>query len=181
MKPRSYSSEGIILNKYDSNEADRIFVVLAKRYGKIKLLAKGVRKIKSRKRGHLEVFSKVKFSANSLTGIDLVTEAELIDDYPVLRKNLTKMSLAYYFCEVVNKILREGEGNDRVFSLLNNYLERLQIETKLKNLRINFVRELLINLGYWSEEKEIPDADDALSEVLERGLHSSKIGRKMLL
>ena len=42
-------------------EADRILIIFSKKYGKITLLAKGIRKLGSRKRGHLEIFSKVKF------------------------------------------------------------------------------------------------------------------------
>ena len=76
MKQRSYSSDGIILSRKNYGEADRILIVLSKNFGKLSLLAKGIRKIKSKKRGHLEIFSKIKFSAVKGHGFDLMTEAD---------------------------------------------------------------------------------------------------------
>lgn len=180
MKPRQYSSEGLILSKRNHSEADRIFTLLSKKFGKIKLLAKGVRKLKSRKRGHLELFSQVKFSAAKLPGIDLITEAELVNDFPKIRDNLAKMSVAYYFSEVISKILREGEAHDEVYDLFLRYLSKLQKENKLKPLRLEFVKDLLILLGYWPENKKLMDADVTLDDILERNLSSVSIGKKIL-
>jgi len=65
VKQKTYSSEGIILSRKNYGEADRILTVFSKNYGKVTLLAKGIRKLISKKRGHLEIFSEVKFSAVS--------------------------------------------------------------------------------------------------------------------
>lgn len=180
MKPRSYSSEGIVIQKNNSKESDRMFTILSQKYGKQRFLARGVRKIKSRKRGHLEVFSHIKFSASMVPGLDILTEVESINDYPQIRKNLHKMSLAFYFCEVTNKILREGERHENVFELLKTYLKRLEKETKLKDLRLLFIHDLLINLGFWSEDKKLLEADSILDDVLERKLTSFEIGKQVL-
>ncbi|MDP2672979.1 MAG: DNA repair protein RecO, partial [Nanoarchaeota archaeon] len=135
MKLRNYSSEGIILSRKNYSEADRILVVFSKNYGKLSLLAKGVRKLKSKKRGHLEIFSHIKFSAVKTNAIDIMTEVETINTFSKVRVNLNKISLAYYFCEVVIKTTREDEIKNNIFNLLVNFLKRLANETKLKKLR----------------------------------------------
>ena len=95
MKPHSYTSEGIVLARRNYGEADRILSVYSKDHGRIALMAKGIRRPKSRKRGHVEVFSHVKFQSISGRGIDLMTEAEIVDDFKEIRKSLKKVSLAY--------------------------------------------------------------------------------------
>ncbi len=180
MKHHSYSSEGIVLSRKNYGEADRILSVFSKDFGKLSLLAKGIRKIKSKKRGHLEIFSKIKFSAINGKGMDIMTEAQTIDDYSGVRINLNKISLAYYFCEVVNKITQEDGRASTVYSLLSTALVQLEKEIELKILRINFIYDLLINMGYWPEGKKLIDADIVLDDVVERKINSVRVGKQIL-
>jgi len=180
MKLHSYSSEGIVLARRNYGEADRILSVYTKNHGRISLIAKGIRRPKSRKRGHLEIFSYIRFQAATGRGLDLMTEAEVIDDFKEIRKNLKKVSLAYYFCEVVGKITHEGEVNERLFDLILENLEKLKSETELKKLRLDFILRLLILLGYWPTGKPLLDIDNKLEEVIERQINSVRVGRMML-
>ncbi|MEK7168867.1 MAG: DNA repair protein RecO [Patescibacteria group bacterium] len=180
MKQRTYTTEGIILSRKNYSEADRILVVFSKHFGKLTLLAKGIRKIKSKKRGHLEIFSKIKFSAADGHGFDIMTEAETINDFAGVRLNLNKISLAYYFCEVVNKITHDDGKPSSVYSLLSTALEQLEKKTELKKLRLKFIYDLLIEMGYWPENKKMIDADIVLEDVLERKLSSVRVGKQML-
>lgn len=180
MKQHSYSSEGIVLSRKNYGEADRILVVISKSFGKLSLLAKGIRKVKSKKRGHLEIFSRIKFSAIKGNGMDIMTEAETINDFSGVRINLNKISLAYYFCEVVNKITHEDGNPTSVFALLSAALLSLEDETELKKLRMKFIYNLLTEMGYWPEGEKIIDADIVLDDVLERKIHSIRVGKKML-
>ena len=177
---RNYSSEGIILSRKNYGEADRILTVFSKTHGKITLLAKGIRRLTSKKRGHLENFSQVKFSATDNKGFDLMTEVGTINSFLKVRSNLNKVSLAYYFCEVVNKITREGEKQSSVYDLLTSSLEQLETVKNLKILRKDFILKLLIDLGYWPETKKMLDPDIELEEVMERNINSVRVGKKIL-
>ena len=121
------------------SEADRILVVYSKYYGKLSLLAKGVRKPKSRKRGALEVFTHIKFAAARGKNLDIITEVEIIDAFDTVRNDLKKVSLAYYFMEVIDKITREQEKNETLFKLILTYLKKLQFTKSLKKLRADFI------------------------------------------
>ncbi len=177
---RNYSSEGIVLSHKNFGEADRLLIVLSKNYGKLSLVAKGVRKIKSKKRGQIEIFSKIKFSAVKGHGIDIMTEADLLNDYSGVRVNLNKISLAYYFCEVVNKITHEGEQVSQVFGLLSLVLEELEQTTKLKELRVKFIYDLLTDMGYWPIGRKLTEADIVLDDVIERKINSVRVGKRIL-
>ncbi len=179
MKPHSYSSEGIVLTRRNFGEADRILVLYTKDHGKVSLLAKGARRLKSKKRGHIEVFNKIKFHAVSGRGIDIITEAEVADDFKKIRESLKKVSLAYYLMEVVGRITREGEDNDQVYRLLINFLGKLKSAKKLKELRLNFVAELLVTLGYWPKGKDLSAPDAKLEEIIEHQLFSERVGKRM--
>lgn len=166
--------------KKNYGEADRIFSIYTKDHGRLSLIAKGVRKTGSRKRGHLEVFNKIKFSAVATRGIDLITEAEIVNTYQEIRKKLNKISLAYYFMEVIGRTTHEKEVNGQLFDFLENYLEKLTKERKLKKLRTDFIYELLVITGFWPKGKKLINPDETLRDVVERNISSQRVGKRIL-
>lgn len=180
MTPRKYASEGIVLARKNYSEADRILVVYSKDYGKLHLIAKGVRKTESRKRGHIEVFSHIKFSAVHTKGLDLLTEVETLSSFEGIRNNLKKVAVAYYFMEVVGKTTREDEKNDMLFNLLALYMDKLRDSTSLKKLKSEFTEKALIILGFWPRGKKMDNPDYTLEEVIEREMSSARVGKKLL-
>lgn len=180
MRPYSYSDEGIVLARRNYGEADRIISVYTKNHGRVSLIAKAVRRPESRKRGHLEIFSLIRFQAVSSRGLDLMPEVEVITNFREIRKSLKRISLAYYFCEVVSKITHEGEPHLEVFNLLVENLDKLQTAKQLKKLRLDFILRLLIVLGYWPQGKFLVNPDEKLAEVIERQVASVRVGKRML-
>lgn len=180
MEYRNYSSEGIILARKNYSEADRILTVFTKHFGKVSLLAKGIRKPKSRKRGHLEVFSHIKFSASGGGNLDLMQEAETIESFSGIRSNLKKIAVAYFFVEVTTKLTRENEKHEELFLFLNDYLNRLKGAKSLKELRFQFVHDTLSSLGFWPRQKLMGDPDRILREITEREISSARVGKRIL-
>ncbi len=180
MKSRGYSGEGIILARRNFGEADRILVLFTKDYGKISLIAKGVRKPKSRKRGHVEVFNRIRFQAVRTSSLDIITEAETINSFEEIRKSLKKISVAYYLVEVIGRVIHDSERNREIHDLLLEYLEKISISDSLSSLRKKFVEELLVSLGFWPEGKELTNPDEVLEEVTERKINSARVGKKVL-
>ena len=180
MAPRSFSTEGFVISRKNYGEADRYLLIFSKHYGKMFLMAKGVRKPKSRKRGHIEIFSKVKYSFTKNDHFILMNEAELIDSYGEIRISLKKTSLAYYFVEIIGKILQEDERQETLYQILTNYMNLLKTSHNLRDLRFNYIYDILVNLGYWPKGKEIPDYDKVLESVLERQINSKRVGKKLL-
>ena len=169
------------MGRKNYGEADRILSVYTRDHGRVSLMAKGIRRPKSRKRGHVEIFSLLKFSANTGHGIDLMTEAEIIDDFVEIRKNLSKVSLAYYFMEVVGKITHEHEKNPELYNLILVSLNKLKNGSGFKKLRHEFIQNLLTIMGYWPHGQTLPDPDKILEEVIERQISSVRVGKRMLI
>lgn len=176
---KTYSSEGVVLARRSYGEADRIVSIYSKHFGRLSFIAKGVRRPASRKRASLEVFTRLSFLAHKGRGIDLIVETQAIDSYKAVRKSLRRVSLAYFFCEVVGKITREGEKNPELYKLLVGYLEALKIRKDLKDLRLKFIHDVVSLLGFWPKGREIPNPDGLLESVLERRLSTIRVGKRL--
>lgn len=177
---KKYTSRGIVLSRRNFSEADRILKIFTNDHGKVVLLAKGIRRLKSRKRGSLEIFSKIRFSASQTKTIDIITETVPEDLYLQIRNDLRRTSLAYYFVEIIDKVTADGERHDTLYDLVVEFMEKLKDSNNLKKLRLEFVYRVLVTLGYWPGGKELKNADEVLSEVLERKINSVRVGRKVL-
>ncbi len=124
-RQRLYRVSAIVLRRRDSGETDRLLTVLARRRGKLTLLAKGVRRPASRKAGHIEPFTYVDLLVARGHGLDLVTQAETIEPHRQLREDLWRSSWAYYACELTDAFTQVADPNEPAFDLLLETLGRL--------------------------------------------------------
>lgn len=180
MRGRLFSSLGLVLSKVNYGEADRILFVLTYHYGRLALLAKGVRRINSRKRGSLEIFNLIRFQASRGKNLDVIREVELVNSFDKIRTSLKKITLAYYFSEVLLKVLPDGEENKKIFDISLSYFEKLENERNLSALRQKFLFDILTSLGFWPKDKELKNFDFILERVLEKKINAKRIGIKVL-
>jgi DNA repair protein RecO (recombination protein O) len=140
-----YRTQGIIFKKNDRGEADRLFVVYTKEFGKLELLAKAVRKIKSKLRSGLDVFylSEVEFIQGKAQ--KTLTDAILLDGFKNLRKDLTRLAIARKVAEVFIGLVSGQEKDERLWRLLTETFKRLDAE----NLRPG-VRDLIYHYFVWN-------------------------------
>lgn len=176
---RSYSSEGVVLARRSFGEADRILILLTRDFGRLSFIAKGVRKVTSRKRGHIEVFSHIKFHASKGKGIDLMTEAETVEGFGKVRDDLKRVAVGYFFLEVVGKVTREAEPHEELFDLLLEYLRKLEETSSLRQLRNEFTQRALTSVGFWPEGKRMDNPDYILENVAEKKITSIRVGKKL--
>ena len=180
MRQSNINSLGIVLKRINYGEADRIITILTKDFGKVTLLAKGVRRPKSKKRGHLEIFSYIKFSASNTDKLGMLYEVELQDSFPKIRKSLKKMSVAYYMCETINRVVLEREGDKELFDFCFKSIKSLENLKLLGSARLDFVRTLLGIAGFWPKGKELLDPDAELEKVTERKSYTIRVGKQVL-
>jgi len=126
------------------------------------------------------MFSRFKFSAVFGHGLPILSEAELINNYPKIRKNLKKAAVGYYYCEIIGKVTRDGEANLELYELLDKYMILLEKTDNLSKMRKKFVNEMLVVLGFWPKGKVLDNADEYLEEVMEKKVNSVRVGKKML-
>lgn len=124
-RQRVYSTEALVLRRHDFGEADRLVTLFTPRYGKIRAVAKGVRRPTSRKAGHLEPLTRVKLQLAKGRNLDIITQAEASELYSNLRRDLVSIGHANYIVELLDRFTMEREENTAVYRLAIATLDRL--------------------------------------------------------
>jgi DNA repair protein RecO (recombination protein O) len=150
-QPRSFRVEAVVLRHSDWGEADRLLSIYTRDQGKLRAIAKGARKVRSRKAGHLEPFTRVNLLLARGRQLYIVTQAETVDAYLSLRDDLTQIGYASYVLELLDRFTYEEEEHGALYRLLVDTLARLdQADDPRLVLRYYEIR-LLDFLGYRPE------------------------------
>src|SRR5919204_5206883 len=128
---RLYKTEGIVLRSMDLGEADRVLTVLTPRLGKLRVIAKGVRRPRSRIGGALEPFSDVQLVLAVGRTFDVVTSSALEDPHLGLRNDLHSTAAAWYLVELADRFCEGGADSHAAFVLLSQGLTALDTDADL--------------------------------------------------
>ena len=176
---RIYSAHAVVLKRRNVGEADRIVTIFSKEYGRMKVIAKGIRRIHSRRAAHVEVFSHVSLVLYRGKTWDSVTQASPIDAFSFLRGNLTRVSAGYYLCELVDALTPEHQEHRDVYTLLLDALMAIN-DSKVNDLisvSEQFALALLRALGYLAHDRSLTLAqiDPYIEKIIEKRLKTPKI------
>src|SRR4030042_4256124 len=151
---RTYSAQAFVLKRTNLGEADRLITFLSKYKGKFTAIAKGIRKVASRKAPNLELLNRVKLYLAKGKTFDVITEAEAIETYKSLKADLVKVGFGFYLAEITNEFLADGQGGREGFQLLHDILSLIDKEHNLEKVKL-FVRafeiKFLASLGFKPE------------------------------
>jgi DNA repair protein RecO (recombination protein O) len=154
-KFRSYRVEAIVLKHQDYGEADRLVTLYTRQKGKLTAIAKGVRKVRSHKSGHLEPFTHVSLQLAQGRTWDIISQAEAQDIYIRLGRDLETIGMASYVVELVDRFSVDEEEHQPVFSLLKNTLARLNAAEYPTSLIVRYFEIRLLDLlGFRPELQE---------------------------
>lgn len=146
----SYKTRAIIINRLNLGESDRILTLFSPEYGKIRAICKGSRKTKSKFGGHTELFSLADFIITTGKNLDIINDVTLTSSFLASSPDMEKIKTAYYFAEVVNKLLPDETPNAEVYELLLDCLMNIN-DTDIHLLQLIFVAKLLKILGIYPE------------------------------
>lgn len=125
-RQRLYKTEAVVLRRSDFGEADRLLTLYTPNRGKLRAIAKGIRRPTSRKAGHLELFCHSRVLIAKGRNLDIITQAEAIDYHLALREDLERLARAYCLAELVDRLTpEEGEENPPLFVTFLEALKRL--------------------------------------------------------
>jgi len=144
---REYSLEGFVLRRYNLGEADRIITLFSKQKGKIKLVAKGVRRGKAKLAGHLEPFCDIKLRVIRGKSLDIIIGAEATKIYDVTKLDEDGLSSCYLMSEVLDKMLPEEQPNEPAYELLQYCLDLITINFSAALVRQYFALKFLQTSG----------------------------------
>ena len=124
----SYSTTAIVLKRTDVGEADRILTLFTPHKGKVHVIAKGVRRFTSKRAGHLELLSHSLLQMALGRNLDIVTQAEVRENFLHLRSELWHMTCGFYLAELVDRFIEEHTQHLDVYNLLLETLRSLEAD-----------------------------------------------------
>ena len=179
---RSKRVEAVVLRHSDWGEADRLLVLYTREMGKVRAIAKGARKMRSRKAGHLQPFTRVTLQLAKGRDLWIVTQAEMQDAFQPLRESLLRTAYGSYVVEIFDRfIYEEGEGQ-ALYRLLVQTLARISkeedaflavryFEIRMLDL-LGFRPNFLLCVGCGNEIKP----EDQFFSALEGGIRCANCG-----
>ena len=147
-KPRSYQTEAIIIKKIKLGEADRILTLYTPHLGKIRAVAKGVRRPRSKLAGHLELLTYSQVSLARGRNLDTIIGSQTINSFLTLKSDLELISYALYATELIDQFTADNIENCPLFQLLLETMEHL-CQGGAHELALRYFELHLLNLvGY---------------------------------
>ncbi len=157
------TTTAIVLSRTDFGEADRILTVLTADQGKVRLLARGVRKVKSKLAGGIELFSVNDISFLGKGEVRTLTSSRMQKHYKNIVKDVERTMFGYEALKLINRITEDGAGQE-YFDLLDSTLEAIdEADVELELIRLWLYMQLL-KLGGHSPNLKTDTKEQPLDE-----------------
>lgn len=156
----------IILSRKNIGEADRLLSAFSLEEGKIKIIAKGSRKIKSKMASHIEPFTIGKYHLVTGKTFYILTGAEKTYYNESLTSNIESYQDTSYLCELIDLTYHENQPHQDIYNLLSETLKLLTMinHDKKEVLLRYFEFQLLKSLGYNPNYKKCIKCNKAVME-----------------
>lgn len=141
-------TEAIVLKSADLNEVDRLLTIYTKEFGKIQVLAKGIKKLGSKLRYHLEPLSYSHLILIEGKNFKIVKDAVLINQFLSTRKDLEKIKVIYKIIDLIDELIVGEEKDENIWNLILKTLEGLNAGYLMSCITMDFQDDLLRLLGY---------------------------------
>lgn len=174
---RNFKTQGFIIKRKNIGEADRLLTIFTKESGKIRIKAPGVRKITSRRASHIELLnlSTLTLYSSVRSQIPVLTEAQTVRDFDMVKKDLRKIGHAFYICELIDKLCPDNQENRKIFYLIHKTLEELEVLDFSENFMNEFEDKTLSYLGFTPPAYRLTDRQAFIEKVIEKKLRSTEI------
>ena len=172
-----YRTQGVVLAKEDRGEADRLFTVFTKDFGKLRLRAVSERKITSKLRGGLELFYCSEIAFVQGRTYKTITDTVLLESFPKLRADIQGMRVMNRVAEIADEIIKGQEQDQRIWNLLGEtfwLLNRPSLNAAERNLAAYyFLWNLLDITGYGPSASNLAKLDQNTAWLVEMFLRKN--------
>jgi len=150
--------EGIILKKAGLNEADQLLTVYTKELGKVRISAKGVKKLESKLRYSIEPISYVQLILVEGKNFLILKDAVIKDQFLKIKKDLNKLKTAKQIADLIDEAIIGEERDENIWKLILSTYKAINVGSRVSNIKADFEKKLISLLGYDPEQvKNIED------------------------
>ena len=164
--PRSYQTQGIILRQAKLGEFDKIVTIYTPEFGKLKAVAKGACRPKSKLGGNVEPLTHSLMLLAKGRNLDIVTQSQTINGFLALKSDIWRMACGLYILELIDSFTVEGGENRYLFDLLLDILTQLNEPDSNETALRYFELHLLHYLGYRPQLRQCVSCDSPLKPVV---------------
>ena len=156
------ATHGIILNTADWGQAGQLFTIYSQQLGKIRAVARGVKKVTSKLAGHLQPFSIIELELAHGRGFEHITGVSTVKPFLRISEQYEVVLSAAFAMELIDQLTDLGQADEQLWELLVDYFLFLDTNPptsreELKIYRRKFVIKLLTVLGYQPPETVAKD------------------------
>jgi DNA repair protein RecO (recombination protein O) len=160
--PRVYQTEAIIIKRTNLGEADRVLTLYTRDLGKIKAVAKGVRRPQSKLGGHVELLTHSRLMLARGRNLDIITQAQTLNHFLPLKEDLERTARGLYVAELVDAFTAERTEDPQLFDLMLDTLTHLAGAASADVVLRYFELHLLSQMGYRPELQYCGDCKGTL-------------------
>ena len=143
------STDGIVIREKGTGESDRYVTLLTREYGVLHAFARGAKSVKSEKQSGTQIFAYARFCITRGKDAYVVTEAQPLEVFFALPEDIERLSLAQYFCELMQELApREENSEDYLKLILNSNYLLMEGKKEPQLLKPVFELRLLALSGY---------------------------------
>ncbi len=149
-----YNTQGIILRRQNFRDGDSFFSIYTHEQGKVEAIARGTKKVKSKLGGHLDYFLITDLMIAEGKKFNHIGGALIEKNFSQIKKDFKKINLGFYCLEITDHFIQAGKKDERIFSLLYDYLSILNRDERNLNYSFSlflsyfYILKLLVYLGY---------------------------------
>lgn len=172
---RFLKDSGFVVKRVNVGEYDRYITVFTKDSGKIELIAKGVRRINSKRSSHIELLNHINFQAVKGPKNLVLTEVQMVRTYQEVKKNLDDLGCLFLISELIDKLCPMHQKSEQIFSLIHSTMQN-PMDLDQEKWMFNFEVNLLSALGFWDPSKQFQDLKDLqqyIESIIERKLKTN--------
>jgi DNA repair protein RecO (recombination protein O) len=143
-----FKVNGLVIFDREIGENDKLLTILCEKYGKIFVIAKGVRSIKNRNMCCSHIFTYASFVIRKKGSYYYLVDSDLLENFFSVRNDILKLSLASYFCDVISHIAQEGVCEDELLRLTLNSIYALSTDKhEIEHVRCGFQLRVVAEIG----------------------------------
>lgn len=131
MNYKTFKTKAIVIKEGEIGEADKLFTLYAESFGKITVLAKGIRKPKAKLRGGFQILNCISLEFIKGKNFFIATDAILTDDFLDVKKEIKKFRLGIYICNIIDSLIKGEEKDEKIWNLFFETLRDLRLAAPL--------------------------------------------------
>lgn len=169
--------EGFIFKKISLLNRDLIITVFSRELGRVRILAKGIKKLTSRRGPHIETGNLISAVLSKNKEYYFLQETSLISGFSQIKKNQSKFQCLYLFLFVLEKLLPESQKEEKMYKLFKSFMVNLSKGDNYRKIMTDYLNNTTSLLGYQekNKSKDLIEISAFIEEIINEKLPSFNI------